>query len=247
MIREVVKDLIKNLRTDSPDWAAHGISRLANQSHIRAVISQEGGIQPLIQILHEGSQKAQATAAEALQNLALDNQSQALIGMQEGITPLIKILYEGSEEGQVNAASALRNLALNSKNRDAIQKEGGRLLKGILKDAEAATPQKSPELDKVGTILRNCIKKLRNLCAAPHLLLARCYEMQSKHVLAVEECGHAISIIPANEMSNLQSVSGQILADAKLSRAEILDAALGNTATSLAEYQEIWHYTPSES
>ena len=82
-------------------------------------------MEPLIQILREGSQEAQVYAIAALNNLATNSLNQDTIREKGGIQRLIQVLYTGRRSTQAGAAAALGKLAMNSQNQDLIRETGG--------------------------------------------------------------------------------------------------------------------------
>ena len=76
-------------------------------------IVEAGGIAPLIELLHVGSEGAKEHAAGALWNLAYNDDTKAAVAEAGAIAPLVELLRSGREGAQENAAAALMNLSVN--------------------------------------------------------------------------------------------------------------------------------------
>ena len=76
-------------------------------------IVEAGGIAPLIELLHVGSEGAKEHATGALWNLAYNDDTKAAVAEAGAIAPLVELLRSGREGAQENAAAALMNLSVN--------------------------------------------------------------------------------------------------------------------------------------
>ena len=75
------------------------------------LISEAGGITPLITMLFADNNLARENAAGALMHLALDPQNAIAIAKSNGISPLVTLLDDGTEQAHKHAAEAIQRLA----------------------------------------------------------------------------------------------------------------------------------------
>ena len=78
------------------------------------LISEAGGITPLVTMLASQNAAARENSAGALMHLALDPSNQLAISKAGGISPLVTILDDGTEQAHAHAAEALLRLATNN-------------------------------------------------------------------------------------------------------------------------------------
>ena len=91
----------------------------------RVAIAQAGGIEPLVQLLHDGSAMAKVRAVRALGSLAWNDANKVLIAEAGGVPPLVELLRDGGPHGKQEAAAALRILSRNNANKALITEAGG--------------------------------------------------------------------------------------------------------------------------
>merc|ERR1711991_1271333 len=96
--------------------AAGALQNLAADNNDNKVrIEREGGIEPLIALLRDGSAEGKTQAARALYDLAYNHaDNKVLIARKGGIEALIALLQDGSAGGKTVAARVLANLAANN-------------------------------------------------------------------------------------------------------------------------------------
>ena len=124
--------------------AATALARLAHSNReIQGVISETGGIPPLLALLNGLDVEVQVAAAAALAEMACDNaDTQSLVAKAGGIGPLLALLSSRSSAAQSHGMAALAQLARNnSENQDAIARMDGlrplvQLLEGNDDDAD---------------------------------------------------------------------------------------------------------------
>ena len=78
-------------------------------------IVEAGGIAPLIELLHVGSEGAKEHAAGALWNLAYNDDTKAAVAEAGAIAPLVELLRSGREGGSGNTTigqAALQRVSL---------------------------------------------------------------------------------------------------------------------------------------
>ena len=108
--------------------AAAALTNLAFMNAANKVaIAQAGGIEPLVQLLHDGSAEAKAKAAKALGTISWNADNRVLIAEASGIPALVELLRNQSEYYKIGGpALALHNLACNNAaNKVAIAEAGG--------------------------------------------------------------------------------------------------------------------------
>ena len=91
----------------------------------RVLIAQAGGIEPLVQLLRDGSAVAKVRAVRALGGLAWNDANKVLIAEAGGVPPLVELLRDGGPHGKQEAAAALRILSRNNANKALITEAGG--------------------------------------------------------------------------------------------------------------------------
>ena len=92
---------------------------------LRQVISEEGGIPPLLELLRDKSTSSHEPATKALWHLGATEDNQTAIPKAGGIGPLVNLLQNGSEITQQYAAAALEALARDhTENQIALAKAG---------------------------------------------------------------------------------------------------------------------------
>lgn len=103
---------------------ANALSREASASDAESdcliMITEAGGITPLVSLLSSGGMVAKEKAAAALWHLALNSDNQLLIAKANGVTPLVALLDDGSMEAVDYASKALARLAQISAENQAL-------------------------------------------------------------------------------------------------------------------------------
>ena len=97
----------------SPTATRPGDGDRSNQAEADRLmlISEAGGITPLITMLSADNQFARENAAGALMHLALDPQNAIAIAKASGIQPLVTLLDDGTEQAHKHTAEALSRLS----------------------------------------------------------------------------------------------------------------------------------------
>lgn len=119
--------LLKNGIPASKDYAVWSLS-LSINADSQSIVTEEGGVPPLIERLDDSRTIIQEQAASAIAKLSFDNQqTSSLITSTGGIKPLLNLLKTETSTLRVlqNAAHALANLAFEPNARDEIVAEGG--------------------------------------------------------------------------------------------------------------------------
>jgi len=135
--------LLKSSHLEAKDYALWALS-LSIEKKNQSIISEAGGVQPLIQQLSDARVFIKEQAASALAKLAFENEeTRASITECGGIQPLIKLLTLNAKENpmaRMYGADALANLATDSDARDEIVSAGGiRPLVLVLEDEAQKT------------------------------------------------------------------------------------------------------------
>ena len=127
-------DALKTVAARELDSLAWSSSNPEN----KVLIAQAGGIEPLVQLLHDGSAVAKVRAVRALGSLAWNKRNKVLIAEAGGVPPLVELLRDGGAHGKQEAAAALRTLSRNNANKALITEAGGiPLIVQFLRDAGA--------------------------------------------------------------------------------------------------------------
>ena len=99
---------------------------LACNADNKVAIARAGGIESLVALVRDGTEKQMENAAGALGNLAANNfNNRVAIARAGGIEPLVALARDGTEGQKENAAGALHNLSVNADNQLAIARAGG--------------------------------------------------------------------------------------------------------------------------
>eukprot|EP01018_Ginkgo_biloba_P024928 Gb_24091 [translate_table: standard] len=120
--------LVPFLLSPDSETQEHVVTTLLNLSIHNAnksLIVEEGGIEPIVEVLRKGSMAARENAAAALFSLSAVDENKVRIGASDNAIPgLVDLLREGSSGGKKDAASALFNLCICSANRAKCVKAG---------------------------------------------------------------------------------------------------------------------------
>ncbi|CAN4095493.1 unnamed protein product [Withania somnifera] len=118
----------------------------------RTSIVNQGGIQPLVQLLSYPDSRIKEHAVTALLNLSIDETNKKLISNEEPIPSIIEILKNGTIGAKENSAAALFSLSMLDENKEAIGSLNG--IPPLI------------ELLKIGSIRgkKDAITSLFNLC-----------------------------------------------------------------------------------
>ena len=135
--------LVAKSSAEAQEYAARALWHLGSQSENRQLITDGGGIKPLIGMLGADGDVAPELAAVILGRLARSNPDVAVeIAEQGGIMPLVKLAEAGLPGAQQQAASVLAELALVPKNRDMIANaQGIQPMINLLVSSAVGTPE----------------------------------------------------------------------------------------------------------
>ena len=97
-------------KADKADKAEEGGEGKAEADRL-VLISEAGGIAPLVSMLASANSHARENAAGALMHLALDPSNSLAISRAGGIAPLVTLLDDGTAQAHQHAADALLRLA----------------------------------------------------------------------------------------------------------------------------------------
>lgn len=86
----------------------------------RILVSEHGGIPPLVQILSYPDSKIKEHAVTALLNLSIDEGNKKLISKEGGIPAIIEVLENGSIVAKENSAAALFSLSMTDENKEIV-------------------------------------------------------------------------------------------------------------------------------
>ncbi|KAF3446896.1 hypothetical protein FNV43_RR12076 [Rhamnella rubrinervis] len=98
----------------------HAVTALLNLSIDdvnKRLITREGAIPAIIEILQNGSIEAKENSAATLFSLSMIDENKVTVGFSNGIPPLVDLLQNGTIRGKKDAATALFNLSLNQANK----------------------------------------------------------------------------------------------------------------------------------
>ncbi len=113
-----------NHLTYTPRAAGWTLRNLAVNAENKVLIVEEGGLVPLIALLHSMNERAQEHAAGALRSLSVNAENQNLIVQNLGLPPLVALLHSQNAAVQEQAVVCIRNLSVNDENEVKIVQEG---------------------------------------------------------------------------------------------------------------------------
>jgi hypothetical protein len=108
----------------SHSLAGWTLRNLAVNAENKVLIVEEGGLVPLIALLHSMNERAQEHAAGALRSLSVNAENQNLIVQNLGLPPLVALLHSQNAAVQEQAVVCIRNLSVNDENEVKIVQEG---------------------------------------------------------------------------------------------------------------------------
>jgi hypothetical protein len=113
-----------NSRSHARTHAGWTLRNLAVNAENKVLIVEEGGLVPLIALLHSMNERAQEHAAGALRSLSVNAENQNLIVQNLGLPPLVALLHSQNAAVQEQAVVCIRNLSVNDENEVKIVQEG---------------------------------------------------------------------------------------------------------------------------
>ena len=100
-------------KQDGAEGEEDGVGDQANKANDRLLlITEAGGIVPLVALLTSGTAPARENAAAALWHLALETSNQGVISKANGIQQLVTVLDDATDKAYEHAANALARLSI---------------------------------------------------------------------------------------------------------------------------------------